>query len=139
MTSDVLLAKLGSIARCVARIRDVTRGDPTSVRDLDVQEIVILNLQRAIQAALDLAAHLLSTRDWGLPDSLKAHFTILEQHGVIGAELADRLRAMIGFRNIAVHEYQELELAILEQVVAERLTDFEKFSDAIRRAVPSDR
>lgn len=132
MTSDVLLAKLASIARCVARIREVTHGDPGSVRELDVQESVVLNLQRAIQATLDLAAHLLATRDWGLPDTLKQTFTILEQHGVIDGELASRLRAMIGFRNIAVHEYQALDLAILEQVVAGHLTDFEQFADAIR-------
>lgn len=137
MTADVLLAKLASIARCVARIREVTHGDPKSVRNLDVQEIVILNLQRAIQATLDLAAHHLSSRDWGLPDSLKQNFTILEQHGVIEAELAHRLRAMVGFRNIAVHEYQVLDVDVLEQVVAGHLTDFERFADAIRAAATS--
>lgn len=137
MTSDVLLAKLASIARCVARIREVTQGDPGTVRGLDVQEIVVLNLQRAIQATLDLAAHHLSSKDWGLPDSLKQNFTILEQHGVLDKDLADRLRAMIGFRNIAVHEYQALDLAILEQVVASHLTDFERFADAMRVAASS--
>lgn len=139
MTTDVLLAKLASIERCVARIREVTHGDPKSVRNLDVQEIVLLNLQRAIQATVDLAAHYLASRAWGLPDSLKQNFTILEQQGVLDAELAGRLRAMVGFRNIAVHEYQALDLAILEEVVASHLADFERFAAAIRTAALSAR
>lgn len=137
MTSDVLLAKLASIQRCLGRIRTVTKGDPASVHDLDTQEIVVLNLQRAIQSCLDLAAHLVSSREWGLPDSLKQHFTILEQHGVLDAALASRLRAMTGFRNIAVHDYQLLDPAILEKIVASHLTDFEDFAARIRAAAAS--
>jgi uncharacterized protein YutE (UPF0331/DUF86 family) len=133
MTSDVLLAKLGSIRRCIERIRTVTRGEPASVREIDVQEIVVLNLQRAVQSALDLAAHLIAERDWGLPDSLKQHFTILEQNGVLSAELGARLRSMTGFRNIAVHNYQALDGAILERIVADHLGDLEDFAASVAR------
>lgn len=133
MTSDVLLAKLGSIRRCIERIRSVTHGEPASVHQIDVQEIVVLNLQRAVQSALDLAAHVISGRDWGLPDSLKQHFTVLEQQGVLDAGLAGRLRAMTGFRNIAVHNYQTLDAAILERIVADHLGDLEEFAAAVTR------
>jgi len=133
MTTDVLLAKLGSIQRCLHRIRTVTHGDPSRVHDLDTQEIVVLNLQRAIQAALDLAAHVIAARGWGLPDSLKRHFTMLEQEGAISGDLARRLEAMAGLRNIAVHDYDTLSPDILERIVAERLGDLEEFADAIRR------
>jgi uncharacterized protein YutE (UPF0331/DUF86 family) len=135
VTSDVLLAKLASIDRCLARIRTVTRGNPASVREIDVQEIVLLNLQRAIQAVIDLSAHLLASRGWGLPDSQKQHITILEQNGVLSPSLADRLRGMVGFRNIAVHEYQALDPAVLERIVEKHLVDLDEFADAIRRAV----
>ena len=134
MTSDVLLAKLGSIERCLQRIRDVTHGDASSVRNIDVQDIVVLNLQRAIQSAIDLAAHLISVKSWGLPDSLKQHFTILEREGVLSTNLAARMRAMTGFRNIAIHEYQTLDPAILEIIVADHLGDLEQFSDCVRSA-----
>jgi uncharacterized protein YutE (UPF0331/DUF86 family) len=133
MTTDVLLAKLASIDRCLQRIRTVTRGDPAAVRHIDTQEIVLLNLQRSIQAVIDLAAHVISTNEWGLPDSLKQHLTILEQNGVLGPELARKLRNMVGFRNIAVHEYQVLDPAVLEQIVAKHLVDLEEFADSIRR------
>ncbi len=135
--TDPVLAKLASIRRCVQRVRDVTHGDPARIVELDVQDIVVLNLQRAIQAAIDLAAHILSHRNWGLPDSLKAHFTILMQHKVIEPPLCAQLEAMVGFRNIAVHDYQALDPAILQRIVAERLPDLESFCGAVSRFLDS--
>jgi uncharacterized protein YutE (UPF0331/DUF86 family) len=129
--TDAVLAKLATIRRCLNRIRDVTGGDPGRVRELDTQEIVVLNLQRAIQAAIDLAAQVISRQDWGLPDSLKAHFTILRREGIIGEDLCTRLEAMVGFRNIAVHGYEVLDTRVLERIVTERLPDLEAFSAVV--------
>lgn len=132
MTQDVLLAKIASIERCLARIRSVAGAGEQSLESLDTQEIVILNLQRAIQAAIDLAAHILSAHQWGLPDSLKAHFTLLEQHGVIDRELSLHLQAMVGFRNIAVHDYGVIDLEILKRIVSSRLVDLDNFVAAAK-------
>ncbi|WP_337250322.1 HepT-like ribonuclease domain-containing protein [Acetomicrobium sp.] len=54
---DIVLAKVATIQRCFDRIRDVTGLDPKSLEDIDKQDIFVLNLQRAIQACIDLAAH----------------------------------------------------------------------------------
>ena len=104
MSDDVLLARLATIDRALQRVRDVTGGKPDAIDDIDVQDIVVLNLQRAIQAAIDLAAWYLAGRHLGLPDTLKAHFTLLADAGVIPRDLARRLEAMVGFRNVAVHQ-----------------------------------
>lgn len=135
MTSDVALGKLAAIERCLERIRVVTGGNPERVDDLDVEEIVVLNLQRAIQATIDLSAHLISGRSWGLPDSLKAHFSILADQRVISPDLASHLRAMVGFRNIAVHDYERLDREILKGILRERLVDLEAFAGAIKSFV----
>jgi uncharacterized protein YutE (UPF0331/DUF86 family) len=132
VTTDAALAKLASIERCLQRIRSVTRGDPEAVEDLDVEEIVVLNLQRAIQAIIDLAAHVISGRQWGLPDSLKAHFRILVDRRVIDPGLGARLQAMVGFRNIAVHEYDRIDRDILKGILSEHLVDLEGFSRAVK-------
>ena len=136
--SDIALAKLATIQRCVRRIGDVTGGQPARVQDIDVQDIVVLNLQRAIQAAIDLAAHIISQRGWGLPDSLKAHFTILARQGVIDTELSARLEAMVGFRNIAIHDYEALDVTILQRIVAERLPDLDAFAAAVTRCMEEE-
>ena len=135
MTADVALAKLATIERCLKRIRSVTHGKTDAVDELDTEEIVVLNLQRAIQAAIDLTAHLISARGWGLPDSLKDHFRILQSEKVLDTELATRLQAMVGFRNIAVHDYERIDRSILKAILRDRLIDLERFADAIRGAV----
>jgi uncharacterized protein YutE (UPF0331/DUF86 family) len=132
VTADVALGKLATIERCLERNRTITRGDPDAVDELDKEELVVLNLQRAIQATIDLAAHLISGRAWGLPESLKAHFQILADHGVISADLSARLRAMIGFRNIAVHDYERIDREILKSIVRARLGDLEEFARAVK-------
>lgn len=133
MIDDIMLAKLAVIRRCLQRIQDKTGGDPGKVDDIDIQDIVVLNLQRAIQATVDLAARLIAIHQWGLPTSLKEHFTLLTAQGVIDHELSRRLEAMVGFRNIAVHEYRALDIAILKSILRERLKDFTAFESAVKR------
>jgi uncharacterized protein YutE (UPF0331/DUF86 family) len=132
VTRDVALGKLATIERCLQRIRTVTGGDADRVDDIDVEEIVVLNLQRAIQASIDLAAHLISGKGWGLPDSLKAHFQILADQKVISPGLASHLRAMTGFRNIAVHDYERLDRNVLKGILRERLGDLAAFASEVK-------
>ena len=138
MTPDVALAKLASSETCLRRIRAVTRNDPARLEDIDVQDIVVLNLQRAIQSAIDLAAHLLATGHLGLPQSLKEHFTLLVSGGIIEPALGHRLEAMAGFRNIAVHDYQAIKPEILKHIVADRLTDLEELMNVVRRRISAN-
>ena len=76
-----------------------------------VERDVVLSLTRAAQATIDLAAHVVATEGYGLPGAVGEAFSLLEQHAVIEPVLADRLRKMVGFRNIAVHDYQTIDPA----------------------------
>ncbi len=78
---DILLAKVAAIHRCLERIRTVTGGDPESLVDLDRQDVFVLNLQRAVQAAIDLAVHIVSDESWGIPATLEEAFTLMAAHG----------------------------------------------------------
>lgn len=132
------ITKLSKLSLCLHRIRKVAAGDASRVRDVDVQDIEVLNLQRAIQAAIDLAAHTIAANDWGLPDTLRKHFTILEQERVIPSDLARRLEEMTGFRKIAIRDYEAIDTGILESIVSDRLGDIEEFADHIRRRETGD-
>jgi uncharacterized protein YutE (UPF0331/DUF86 family) len=120
---DVVIAKLDVVERCIARIEEVHSGERTELLPVDIEDITAINLQRAVQAAIDLATHVVSTESYGTPDSTSDAFTLLERQGVIDSNLAGRLRRMVGFRNIAIHDYQSVDPAIVESIVEQRLGD----------------
>ena len=128
---DLALAKVESLDRCLARIAAVRSETNATLRAIDVQDITVLNLQRAVQAMIDLAAHVVASEALGTPDSLGASFTLLERAGILDGELAERMRRMTGFRNVAVHEYRKLDPAVLEAIVRERLGDLRAFAGRI--------
>jgi uncharacterized protein YutE (UPF0331/DUF86 family) len=120
---EKLTAKIAVIDRCLARIAEVRGERRKELLPIDVEDIASLNLQRGIQAAIDLANHVVSAEGYGTPDSTAGVFTLLQQNGVIDAELEGRLRRMVGFRNIAVHEYQTVDPAILEAILEKHISD----------------
>lgn len=120
---DLVTAKLAVIDRCLARIAEVRGESGKGFRPVDIEDITAINLVRAIQAAIDLATHVVATESYGTPDSTATAFTLLEQQGVIDPDLAGRLRRMVGFRNIAVHDYQALDSAVVERIVEQHLGD----------------
>ena len=128
---DILLAKIASIRKCLDRIRQVTHGASESLDSQDVQDIFVLNLQRAVQTVIELAAHLIADEKLGLPANLKESFALLESAQIIEAPLSARLQDMVGFRNIAVHNYQQLDLAILKSILQHRLPDLDEFVHAV--------
>ena len=96
-----------------------------------VEDSIVLNLQRACEAAIDLALRLVSLNRLGVPQESRAAFELLESAGMLDAELSGRMKRMVGFRNIAVHDYQRLSRPILLAILEERLGDFEAFSRAV--------
>lgn len=128
---DIVLAKISAIQRCLKRIRETTGGDPASLEEIDRQDIFVLNLQRAIQATIDLAAHIVAAEELGLPETVRGNFTLLRNAGLISQELGRKMEAMVGFRNIAIHNYQALNPDILKAILQERLQDLEDFPAAI--------
>ena len=127
---DVVLAKVATIDRCLARIADV-RARSGTLTPVDLEDLTVVNLTRAAQAAIDLAAHVVSSEALGLPDSLAASFTLLEKSGVLPASLAERMRRMVGFRNVAVHAYEEVDAKVVEAIVDRHLDDVRDFARAI--------
>ncbi len=121
--ADVILAKLDVIDRCLGRIEAVRGGRRKELDTVDIDDIIAINLQRAIQAAIDLAAHVVAEEGYGVPDSTAGVFTLLERRGVIDGELAGRLRRMVGFRNVAIHEYRTVDPAIVETIIEKHLGD----------------
>lgn len=127
----VIFNKYTIIENCIKRIKSVYDGRLETLKDFDKQDIIVLNLQRACQAVIDIAMHVISVRNLGAPQSGKSAFAILENNNIISKEISDNMQGMIGFRNIAVHEYQEINIEILKNILDEHLKDLLEFARSI--------
>lgn len=129
--TDVVLNKLQTIRRCLERIDTEYAGEPLNLENITRQDAVILNVQRACEACISLAMHIVSRRNLGIPQNSREAFALLSQAGIISDDLAQRLKAMVGFRNIAIHDYQSLNVKILQTIIEKHLGDFREFSEII--------
>lgn len=93
----------------------------------------MLNLLRACESAIDLAMHIIAQKKLGVPQSSRDAFALLLTAGIIDADCASAISRMCGFRNIAVHSYQQLEKPILLSVLQNHLIDFENFLNTLAK------
>ncbi len=132
MADDVLLNKAASIERCIARAREEYNADPAGfATNFTRQDAAILNIQRACEAVLDMGNHVIRRDKLGLTQSSRDVFNLLEQAGRIDAATAESMRRMVGFRNVAVHEYQALVLPITVDIITRHLDEFLAFTKAL--------
>jgi uncharacterized protein YutE (UPF0331/DUF86 family) len=128
MVDDILLNKAAIIERCLTRLEQEYRGYEDELEtNLMPQDSILLNLQRCCEAAIDLAMHGVRVRRLGLPQESREAFTLLHDADLIDEILMQRMQAMVGFRNIAVHNYQQLSLDIVRAILNEKLGDFRQF------------
>jgi uncharacterized protein YutE (UPF0331/DUF86 family) len=113
------------------RIRNVTGLEPDRLDDLDVQDIFVLNLQRAIQSAIDLVTHVVASGGLGIPHTIRGNFVLLESAKVVTKALSKRMQSMVGFRNIAIHDYHALDIEILKAILSKHLKDLEQLYTSI--------
>lgn len=131
MIDDIDLNKAAIIRRCLRRIAEEYRNDPSRLDDFTIQDSVVLNLLRACEAAIDLAMHRVAQGRLGIPQSSRDAFELLAQNAILSIPSATAMKHMVGFRNIAVHSYQNLQLPILQSILEKHLVDFESYLDEL--------
>ena len=134
MDRGVIDDKLERLRRCIQRIehkRPALLAD--LVADYDLQDIRSVNLERAIQLCVDIAAHIIAAREISAPTTMAAAFESLQVLQVLSPELATSMKKAVGFRNIVVHNYQEIDWEIVFNICHHKLDDFRAFAQAIVR------
>ncbi len=130
--SAILLRRLASVRHCLERLDSKrTLVQEEFLRDLDAQDVVLRNLQVGIQAALDIALHIIRDSGWELPGASVGSFEILARQGVLSPELAARLRLAGQMRNLLVHVYDAIDITKVFQAYQVSVDDLEAFSRAI--------
>jgi uncharacterized protein YutE (UPF0331/DUF86 family) len=131
---DVVVNKASIIERCIKRIHEEYQGNFDNLKNYTKQDSIILNIQRACEACIDLAMHLVSIKRLGVPQNSRDAFSMLFENGFINEEMNTKLGAMVGFRNIAVHNYQEININIVKSIIENHLQDILYFKEiALKR------
>lgn len=133
MGNDIIFNKIETIERCINRIKEVYDNNPDNLKEYTKQDSIILNIQRACEAAIDLAMHIVSEKNLGIPQNSRDSFEVLYSNNIIDDILNKRMKAMVGFRNIAVHDYKTLNLNVVQAIIQNNLKDFGEYIHAINK------
>ena len=132
MAQLIIAAKLESLRRCLQRVEDKKPARlQLLVDDEDVQDILVLNLTRAVQFCVDIGSHIISESELTAPKTMGEVFIALEKLGAITPHTCDTLRKSVGFRNIAVHNYDTINWEIVFAICNRSLADFSAFAKEI--------
>ena len=128
MTQEILLNKFESLERCVHRIREEYHACNGDIEhDILRQDSIILNLERACEQTIAIGQYIVRSKKLGMPKEYRDVFILLEQEKMISHDMSQHLQKMVGFRNIAVHEYKSLSIDILKHIIAHRLDELMDF------------
>ena len=124
----IVTEKLESLRRCIQRIQDNTPPEIESLtKDPDIQDILVLNLTRAVQLCVDIGSHMVSASGEAAPATMGEVFTALNKLGVISPTICESMRKAVGFRNIAIHNYEAINWEIVFAICNKSLADFRQF------------
>lgn len=128
MVDDVIINKCAVIENCLKRLHEEYDGQEASIStNFTKQDSIILNLQRACEATIDLAMRWIRLKKLGTPQTSRDVFVILLSHNLLPQKLAEDLQAMVGFRNVAIHDYQKINLDIVHSILKTKLNNFSEF------------
>jgi uncharacterized protein YutE (UPF0331/DUF86 family) len=132
MDRQVIEEKIESLRRSLVRVSSKCPRDSADLEaDIDAQDIVALNLTRAVQLCVDIAAHIIASREIAPPNTMGQAFDTLAKAGIIEMDLATRLKKSVGFRNIAVHNYNAIDWKIVHAICQHHLGDFREFAQMV--------
>jgi uncharacterized protein YutE (UPF0331/DUF86 family) len=131
MSNDVILNKISVIERCIKRINEEYDNNPKNLQNYTKQDSIILNIQRACEASIDIAMHIVAEKKLGIPQTSRDAFELLYKNHIITESVMKKMKAMVGFRNIAVHDYQEINLQIVQMIVEKHLDDFREYAKQV--------
>lgn len=129
MGDDIILNKAQTIEDCIRRVHEEYAGNPDNLKKNQTkQDAILLNLERACQAAIDIGMRIVRLKKLGIPKESREVFDVLLAKGIISDVLCRKMHGLVSFRNTAIHNYKKLDLAIVEAVITKHLGDLQELS-----------
>jgi len=132
LDKKVIEARLKKLDFCVARLKQFSAVPKVEYnRSQDYQDIVERNFHLAIQTCIDIANHIIAGKNLPVPDEEENVFLTLSRVKILPVALGERIKGMVGFRNILVHEYLYIDPNQVYDLLQTRLSDFDDFAKSI--------
>lgn len=132
LDKKVIEARLRKLDRAVAKLKRFTK---ISLEDYlaneDYQDIVERNFQVAIQTCIDIANYIIAQENLSVPEQEENIFITLSKGAILSDELGEKIKGLVGFRNILVHEYLGIDHSLVYEILQNKLSDFDDFAKAI--------
>jgi uncharacterized protein YutE (UPF0331/DUF86 family) len=126
---DIIINKSQSIVRCIDRAKQEYRASADFENDFSRQDAATLNVLRSCEQTIDLANHLIKKLKLGIAKETRETFDLLLRQKIIDNKLATSLKKMVSFRNISVHEYVNIDIKILKNVIIKELDNLREFCE----------
>ncbi|MBN2657483.1 MAG: DUF86 domain-containing protein [Spirochaetales bacterium] len=128
MVNPLISSKVDSLIRCLERIESKKPAQIENlIEDYDLQDIISVNLERAIQISVDIAAIIIAEKGLKTAQTMSSAFKALSDSKIIPEELSLKLQKSVGFRNISVHEYCSIDWEIVFDIIHNHLVNFRDF------------
>ncbi|MCR5081752.1 MAG: DUF86 domain-containing protein [Treponema sp.] len=135
MDKDLIRTKLEALTRCISRIKEKTPDSYDELKNnYDAQDIISVNIERAVQNCVDIAGHMCCDYN-ETPSSMGECFVILANHDILSVELAEKLSKAVGFRNIAVHQYQTINWKVVYSICTAGIKDLIDFALTVEKMI----
>ena len=131
---EIIIAKASSVKRHLERVKKKANVDLQAfLGDIDCQEIILFNLQMAVQNCIDIAAHIISEEGFGVPGSNNEMFYLLEENQYLSTEITEKMVKAVGFRNLIVHEYTKIEIKQVYETARNDINDINNYLKEVFR------
>lgn len=135
MDRDIFYNKIANIERCVNRIVEVYDNDVVNLKDKTKQESVILNLLRASESSIDLSMHIVAENRLGIPQSSGDALELLKGNNILQEDLIEKMKALINFRNMVLHDYENISIILIQEIIENNVYDFYKYINSLNRYI----
>lgn len=135
MDRDIFYNKIANIERCVNRIVVVYDNDVVNLKDKTKQESVILNLLRASESSIDLSMHIVAENRLGIPQSSGDALELLKGNNILQEDLIEKMKALINFRNMVLHDYENISIILIQEIIENNVYDFYKYINSLNRYI----
>ena len=135
MDKDIFYNKIVNIERCVNRVIEVYDNDIDNLKDNTKQESIILNILRASESSIDLAMHIVAENRLGIPQASGDGFELLKGNNILQEDLTEKMKALISFRNMVLHDYENISIILIQEIIENNLYDFYKYINTLNRYI----